>query len=255
MSRSPVTKLGLLARLLLTNPSELRDRVLTLAESRIDRINKPGAMPTISYLELARGLSEALGTDIERFLTEDALREIECQIEASRPGLVSGASRSHDATFGIAKLCYAVSRASKPEIVIETGVGNGVTSSFFLQALRVNGKGRLWSIDLPPLGAMSGMLVPDALKSRWELRRGRTRKMLPQLIQELGTVDVFLHDSLHSYWNMKFEFGSAWSALAESGVLLSDDVTMNRAFEEFVRNHPSSFAAVSTNPVFGVTVK
>lgn len=248
-------KFGLLARLLLKDPSEFCDRVLTIAESRMDRINKPGTMPTISYLELARRMSEVLGVDIERFLNEDALREIEGQIDSSRPGLMGGAERFHDATFGIARLCYAVSRARRPEVVIETGVGNGVTSSFFLQALAVNGKGRLWSIDLPPLGAKSGMLIPDALKSRWELSRGRTRKVLPELIRALGTVDVFLHDSLHSYWNMRFEFGAIWSALAESGVLLSDDVTMNRAFEEFVRSHPNRFAAVSSNPVFGVALK
>jgi hypothetical protein len=51
-----------------------------------------------------------------------------------------------------------------------------VTTAFILQALAANGEGHLWSIDLPPIGAeeFTGSFVPQHLKSRWTLRRGRT---------------------------------------------------------------------------------
>ena len=68
--------------------------------------------------------------------------------------------------------------------MVETGVGSGVTTSFILQALAANGEGHLWSIDLPPIGAeqFAGSFVPQALRSRWTLLRGRSRDLLPQLL-------------------------------------------------------------------------
>jgi predicted O-methyltransferase YrrM len=39
-----------------------------------------------------------------------------------------------------------------PNIVLETGAAYGVTSAFIVQALEVNRKGTLISVDLPPLG-------------------------------------------------------------------------------------------------------
>ena len=44
---------------------------------------------------------------------------------------------------------YFLVRELKPEKIIETGVHRGVSSLFILQALEDNGKGELYSIDLP----------------------------------------------------------------------------------------------------------
>ena len=43
---------------------------------------------------------------------------------------------------------YAAVRALKPNCVIETGVANGVSSSYLLLALRKNGRGCLHSVGL-----------------------------------------------------------------------------------------------------------
>lgn len=48
---------------------------------------------------------------------------------------------------------YTIIRIRKPDIVVETGVAQGVSSTFILQALEDNGRGQLYSIDLPPAGA------------------------------------------------------------------------------------------------------
>src|SRR5215472_8825018 len=45
-------------------------------------------------------------------------------------------------------LQYAAVRASTPEVVVETGVANGVSSSYLLLALQKNGRGILHSIEL-----------------------------------------------------------------------------------------------------------
>jgi len=44
---------------------------------------------------------------------------------------------------------YVFCRHFQPEIVIETGVYYGASSAFILKALEANGKGHLYSIDLP----------------------------------------------------------------------------------------------------------
>src|ERR1700687_229783 len=44
---------------------------------------------------------------------------------------------------------YAAARALAPDCIVETGVANGVSSSYLLLALQKNGRGRLRSIGLP----------------------------------------------------------------------------------------------------------
>gem|GEM_PF-4501569 len=43
---------------------------------------------------------------------------------------------------------YSVVRATKPEIVVETGVNNGISTYFILSALERNDSGLLYSIDI-----------------------------------------------------------------------------------------------------------
>jgi hypothetical protein len=49
----------------------------------------------------------------------------------------------------------------------------------------------------------------------------------------LGSIDIFIHDSEHSYENMMFEYMTAWDHLKEGGILLSDDTNLNKAFSDF----------------------
>jgi len=141
-----------------------------------------------------------------------------------------------------APLLYLICRITKPEIVVETGVKDGFSSSFILFALEMNKKGRLYSIDLPnsqgqELGPDkdTGWLVPEELKPRWSLILGSSDSKLPALLQDIGKIDIFIHDSDHSYQNMIFEFKQSWGYLKAGGYLLSDDITDNQAFADFVR--------------------
>ena len=149
---------------------------------------------------------------------------------------------------------YAVLRTVQPEVVVETGVANGFSTAFSLLALQANEAGHLHSIDLPrevgrdyepgtfyegegragiPPGSEPGWLIPQALKERWTLIFGRSQEELPPLLEQLGTVDVFMHDSEHSFDCMWFEFNAAWPALRPGGVLISDDVNSTQAFGQF----------------------
>jgi len=48
------------------------------------------------------------------------------------------------------------------------------------------------------------------------------------------SIDMFLHDSSHSYQHMLWEFRQFWPLLRDGGLLVSHDVQMNAAFPEFV---------------------
>jgi len=144
----------------------------------------------------------------------------------------------------LGKWLYCVVRDLKPEIVIETGVAHGISSWLILNALHKNNGGKLYSIDLPNNDTnknynfkenriKTGWVVPDILRSRWSLQLGPSRELLPELLAKLGKVDIFFHDSEHSYANMMFEFTEVWPFLSHDGILASDDVQKNNAFADF----------------------
>jgi hypothetical protein len=105
-----------------------------------------------------------------------------------------------------APVLYAAIRVLKPNVMVETGVGSGVSSMFYLSAMERNKMGTLHSIDLPlenegllPIEKRTGWLVPERPRENWELILGNAKRELPALLKRLGSVDVFYHDSDHSY--------------------------------------------------------
>ena len=75
---------------------------------------------------------------------------------------------------------------------------------------------------LPPT-----ILKPDGL-SCWAI----TTCCFLAFISELGQVDIFIHDSNHTYADMKFEFEASYPHIRSAGLLLSDDTSFNTAFSE-----------------------
>jgi len=70
---------------------------------------------------------------------------------------------------------------------------------------------------------------------------GDSRDLLPRLLKDLdGSVDVFFHDSDHSYTHMMWEFSTVSPFLSQGGLLVSDDVAGNTAFWDFAvgTGHP-----------------
>jgi hypothetical protein len=147
-----------------------------------------------------------------------------------------------DADPGFARAVWCVTRHLEPQTVVETGVARGFTTRVILEALHRNGTGQLCSIDLPPplerrrLEDEAGAAVPGRLKGRWTLVEGSSRRRLPKLLEELSTIDLFVHDSRHTNRNVSFELTLAWSALNPDGFQLADDVHCNTAFAQCVSN-------------------
>jgi hypothetical protein len=143
-------------------------------------------------------------------------------------------------SFEEAMSCYLVVRLMKPKVVIETGVSAGRSSAFILQALEDNNHGYLYSIDPNP---NSGYAIPNSLRKRWVFVSKKSSEILPSLLKELGEIGMFLHDSLHTYENMMYEFETVYPFITKGGIILSDDINFNKAFQDFCKKH-------SLHPVF-----
>jgi predicted O-methyltransferase YrrM len=155
-----------------------------------------------------------------------------------------------DGDARLARLAWCLTRHLRPARVVETGVGRGLTTHVLLEALERNGDGQLWSIDLPPLlerelADETGLAVPQRLRGRWTLLQGSSRRRLPRLLARIGQVDLFLHDSMHTTRNVRFELDHVWPVLARGGAVLIDDVEKNAATGQFVRAHPEAPCVIS----------
>ena len=173
---------------------------------------------------------------------------------------------------------YALVREYEPETVVETGVYNGVSTLSILAALEANGTGRLYSVDysrhlsgeagdvdpaterdfsrgrpscaeagaqrLPP-GREPGWIIPDRLRERWDLIPGKQQVELPPLLARLGSVDLFHHDSSHSICDIIFEFELAWQYLRSEGIVVSNHIGWNDAFETFAAEHSQDYGLMS----------
>lgn len=154
---------------------------------------------------------------------------------------------------------YWMIRKHQPKVVVQTGVSNGLSSAFMMLALAKNGpEGRLHVIDLPavfnpadpawtvknkvygvviPEGQSSGWIVPDAYRSRFHVQVGDAKQLLPKLVDSLDSIDMFYHDSDHTYNHMMFEFREAKKKLAAGGLIVGDDISWNASVWDFADEH------------------
>jgi hypothetical protein len=193
--------------------------------------------------ELAEFLATVWG--IEAAATDAFIRELECDSEfRSELGAVlrTRPNRRHTALYGRRAGWYCAVRVLKPKVVIESGVHDGLGSSVLLRALERNraegADGKLIGIDLDPA---SGWLIPHRLRDRFALVVEDSKTALPRIAAQ-ETVDLFIHDSNHSYDHESGEYRTIGGALSSEGVLLSDNAHATDALERFSEERGRSFA-------------
>jgi hypothetical protein len=243
---------GIFARTLVRDPVDtlimMRERVAERAEVRAKKSHGVGGFmpwPPCPYEVDSDGeriMHERLDVkwpcpDAEAFwpLWHEALAELRRRkIELGR----SAFGGWGDGEPGFVRAVWCLTRHLRPSKVVETGVARGLTTRFILAALERNAHGRLWSIDLPPerwpeLHEQIGVAVPETLRARWVYVRGLSRRRLPRLLSQLGTIELFVHDSKHTKRDLLFELEHAWTSLADTGAIVADDVDLNCGFHTF----------------------
>jgi predicted O-methyltransferase YrrM len=150
---------------------------------------------------------------------------------------------------------YWLVRCLKPKTIVQTGVCNGLSTAFMMLGLAKNGpEGRLYVIDLPaifdpkdpawtvkdkiygvviPEGKSSGWMVPDLYRDRLEVLCGDAKEFLPPLVDRLDSIDLFYHDSDHTYHHMMFEFAEVKRKLTAGGLIVADDISWNASLWDF----------------------
>lgn len=128
---------------------------------------------------------------------------------------------------------YAAVRISRPALVVETGVHDGLGSVVLLSALARNGRGRLISLDPMP---GSGWLVPERLRPWWEPVWETSFAALERSVTG-RQVGMLVHDSLHTYECERFEFQTAIRHAAAQLVLLSDNAHETAALRDTAAEH------------------
>ena len=153
-------------------------------------------------------------------------------------------------------------------------LASGRQKFYILRALDKNQKGKLCSIDVPwhtvtqnwkphfsdetltamPIEKTPGWIIPEFIKSRWELTIGRSSDKLPQLLNNSGPIDFFFHDSEHTYENMTWEFKTVWPQLKKGGILLAHNIEANSAFADFEKSVGGNTFRVTGKNTDGWTV-
>jgi predicted O-methyltransferase YrrM len=127
---------------------------------------------------------------------------------------------------------YAIVRATKPRLVVETGIKHGVGSLVLLAALERNARegspGRLISFDVDPF---SGWVVPDRLRHNWVAVFASTFTALEATL-EGQEVDLFICDTPPDYEIESFEIRAALRHAAPGIIVIAANGDRTTALPE-----------------------
>jgi predicted O-methyltransferase YrrM len=164
-------------------------------------------------------------------------------------------SERWNAEFELFSLLYVLVKSKKPQLLVETGVANGVSTSAIMSALdEDNSSGSLNSFDVLPETKEAYLG-----KGKWNfhlLDKKRTHKQLSAAVRNSPLVDIWLHDSNHGYRWQKFEYLLALSRLKEGGILISDDIDASPAWGELAKSHfKESYIIFDSRKFVGIAFK
>ncbi len=199
-------------------------QVLTKLYKRLIEQKNPDTKERANFLEF---LSTNFDVDTKAIYSEYLNSKFKSWYDSKRFKLIKMIGHSSDTTFNFdCEMLYLLIRDLKPDIVVETGVLYGASSSHILEALKENKNGKLYSIDLPHDSNIpsKGFLVREAVLDRWELIIGDSKALLPKLLNKLKHIDLFFHDSLHAFDHMFWEYHMAFKYLSQGGILSTHDV-------------------------------
>jgi predicted O-methyltransferase YrrM len=187
--------------------------------------------------ELGAVLDEALG--VRRGTALEYISELERDDELRRhldSRFRTRRDRNPRAHYGRRAGWYALARIHRPTVVLETGTHDGLGTAVLLRALWRNAAqgtpGRLISLDVRD---DVGWLIRDSqFAAGLELLVGDAHVLLPQLLTDVR-LDMFVHDSDHSYDHQRFEFETVYPHCTPGALLISDDAHGSSAFADFCR--------------------
>jgi predicted O-methyltransferase YrrM len=200
--------------------------------------------------ELIEMLSAALDaptTQIGAFVAE--IDEDTDLIESLEAKLRSRRDANDRAFFGRRIGWYAAARWLKPRLTIETGTADGLGTAAIARALQRNAaegiSGKLLSFDIAP---HAGWLLDEGLRDWARLVLGDVSETLPRELDGV-TVDLFVHDSLHTYEHERFELEVVNAHAGEGFVAISDNAHATTALADFSAEVGMTYSFFRERPV------
>jgi predicted O-methyltransferase YrrM len=141
---------------------------------------------------------------------------------------------------------YALVRATKPRVVVETGVDRGLGTAVIAAALMRNAKegfpGVVHATDILPT---CGHLFAEPYKSYGRILLGDSVELLKQFAEP---VDIFLHDSDHRPEYEWAEFMAIEPRLHAASIVMSDNSQQSSKMFEFAQRIGKSFLYFQDQP-------
>ena len=143
---------------------------------------------------------------------------------------------------GAIELLFFLVRKLKPKKILETGVALGYSSATFLEAIKRNNYGELYSSDFPYPGIKNsykfiGTLVPKNMRDNWVLKTSGDANNLPELSNIIGQIDLIHYDSDKSYKGRNFMINVLNNNLHDNTIILFDDIHENSHFKDLVEKN------------------
>lgn len=140
---------------------------------------------------------------------------------------------------------YTIVRATKPDIVVETGVDQGMGAVVLCAALRRNAleghAGKYFGTDLNP---HAGYFLQGEYAKFGKILYGDSLKSL----ETLDKIDLFINDSDHSASYEKAEYELVRDKLTPGAIILGDNAHVTSELAEFSMRYGRRFIYFAEEP-------
>lgn len=155
-------------------------------------------------------------------------------------------------------LIYNLNKHLVPKKILETGVAFGWSTLVFI--LSKSKQASLTSIDLsyPTISSHKfvAMAVPNNLKKKFKLLKGIDNNFLNFFKKNKTFFDFIHYDSDKSYIGRKKNYELVWNILKKNGCFVSDDISDNSAFYEFIKSKKINYFIIkSSSKYVGIVFK
>ncbi len=193
----------------------------------------------------------------------------ECQSEIdNKPFSLGGAHLGGETA-------YILASSLQPSAILEIGVANGVSTMYILEAAensKINPDIRaidrpLFESDIINKRGKRGLqgvggVIPDEKEAAWVAPKkqrlqfgyqyyvGDFNHILPGVVGSMEKLDLVVYDASKDYSEMTMAYDTIIESLASGGALISDDISVNNAFEEVTTKREGQSAAFGGIGVF-----
>ncbi len=145
------------------------------------------------------------------------------------------------------RVIYTIVKVMNPITIIETGMGSGVSTTAMLAAS--NDEANVISIDPgEPYGKGDkevGFLIPMNLRKKHKFIKGTSKQKMKEVLSYVDKVDIFFHDSDHTYENIMFELNEVWPKLSDESIILVDNYDWTDAPIDFSKKNEFRYSEYS----------